>query len=189
MRASRRTLLLLLITGLLGCALGAGSASAATTCNLYASPSGSDASGTGALRSPLGSVEALDWTLKPGQTGCLLAGTYGSISTVHNLGNDGTATGQITIASAPGQQAKVVGLVEVEGSYTTLSGLTIDGSNNLYDVQRAGTSCPYPVSNGLEIDGVGDIFQDNDFYQSVPSLRGNRDWHRVESPCRQRDHP
>ena len=68
---------------------------------------------------------------------------------------------------------KVVGLVELEGSYTTVSGLTIDGSNNLYDVQRAGTSCPYPVSNGLEIDGVGDIFQNNDFYQSIPSLRGS----------------
>ena len=173
MRASRRTLLLLLITGLLGCVLGAGSASAATACNLYASPSGSDTSGTGALGSPLGSVEALDWTLKPGQTGCLLAGTYGSISTTHRLTTDGTATGQITITSAPGQQAKVIGLVEVEGSYTTVSGLTIDGSNNLYDVQRAGTSCPSPVSNGLEIDGAGDIFQNNDFYQSVPSLRGN----------------
>jgi hypothetical protein len=173
MPGSRRTLLLLVITGLLACVLGAGSASAATTCSLYASPSGSDVSGTGALNSPLGSVQALDWTLRPGQTGCLLAGTYGSISTVHNLGNAGTATGQITITSAPGQQAKVVGLVEVEGAYTTLSGLTIDGSNNLYTAQRSGTSCPYPVSNGLEIDGPGDVFENNDFYQSVASLRGN----------------
>jgi hypothetical protein len=173
MPGPRATLLLVLLTGLLGCVAFAGSASAATTCNLYASPSGSDASGAGTLSSPLATVEALDGTLKPGQTGCLLSGTYGSISTIHNLGNNGTATGQITITPAPGEAAKIVGLVELEGSYTTLSGLTIDGSNNLYSVQRSGTSCPYPVSNGLEIDGHDDIFQDNDFYQSVASLRGN----------------
>jgi hypothetical protein len=172
MRGRRKSLLLVLLSGLLACAAFAGPASAATSCTLYASPTGSDASGTGTPSSPLGSVAGLDWALKPGQTGCLLAGTYGSISTVHNLGNNGTATGQITITAAPGQSAKIVGLVELEGSYTTLSGLTIDGSNNLYSAQRSGTNCPYPVSNGLEIDGRGDIFEDNDFFQSVASLRG-----------------
>jgi hypothetical protein len=173
MRGRRKSLLLVLLSGLLACAAFAGPASAATSCTLYASPTGSDASGTGTPSSPLGSVAGLDWALKPGQTGCLLAGTYGSISTVHNLGNNGTATGQITITPAPGQSAKIVGLVELEGSYTTLSGLTIDGSNNLYSAQRSGTNCPYPVSNGLEIDGHNDIFENNDFFQSVASLRGN----------------
>ena len=173
MRGPRKTLLLALMFGLAACAGFAGSASAATTCNLYASPTGSDASGAGTLSSPLGSVAGLDGALKPGQSGCLLAGTYGSTTTVHNLGNNGTAGGQITITPAPGQSVKVVGLVELEGSYTTLSGLTIDGSNSLYSVQRSGTNCPYPVSNGLEIDGHNDIFQNNDFYQSVASLRGN----------------
>jgi hypothetical protein len=172
MPGRRKTLLLVLLFGLLACAAFAGSASAATTCNLYASPTGSDGSGAGTPSSPLGSVAGLDWALKPGQTGCLLAGIYGSISTVHNLGNNGTATGQITITAAPGQSPKIVGLVELEGSYTTLSGLTIDGSNNLYSAQRSGTNCPYPVSNGLEIDGRGDIFQDNDLSQSVAALRG-----------------
>jgi hypothetical protein len=173
MPGRRKTLLLVLLVGLLACTGFAGSASAATTCNVYASPTGSDVSGAGTPSSPLGSVAGLDWALKPGQTGCLLAGIYGSISTVHNLGNTGTATGQITITAAPGQSPKIVGLVELEGSYTTLSGLTIDGSNNLYSAQRSGTNCPYPVSNGLEIDGHNDIFEDNDFFQSVPSLRGN----------------
>jgi hypothetical protein len=173
MPGPRKRLLAVLLFGLLACAAFAGSASAATTCNLYASPTGSDASGTGTPSSPLGSVAGLDWALKPGQTGCLLAGTYGSISTAHNLGNNGTATAQITITPVPGQSAKIVGLVELEGSYTTLSGLTIDGSNNLYSAQRSGTNCPYPVSNGLEIDGRGDIFEKNDFFQSVAGLRGN----------------
>ena len=49
--------------------------------------------------SPLASIAGLDRALKPGQTGCLLAGTYGSISTTHRLTTDGTATGQITITN------------------------------------------------------------------------------------------
>jgi hypothetical protein len=141
-------------------------------CDRYASPSGSDASGPGTAARPLGSVEGLDRALRPGQTGCLLAGTYGSISTRHDLKADGSAGRRITITAAPGQSAAVTGLVELEGSYTTLSGLTIDGSNNLYAARRSQTNCPYPVSNGLEIDGHDDIFQDNDLSQSVAMLRG-----------------
>ncbi|HLH66932.1 MAG TPA: hypothetical protein VKV27_14640 [Solirubrobacteraceae bacterium] len=162
-----------LIAGALAAAAGlAPAAQASTTCSLYASPSGSD-SNSGQLSAPLQSVAALDAALSPGQTGCLESGTYGSISTVARLTASGTASGQITITAAPGQSPTIVGLVELEGSYTTLSGLTIDGSNDLYDAERSGTTCPYPVSNGLEIDGQHDIFQYNDFYQSVPSLRGN----------------
>ncbi|HTU98565.1 MAG TPA: hypothetical protein VMF14_22125, partial [Solirubrobacteraceae bacterium] len=48
------------------------------SCNLYASPSGS-ASGDGSLSHPVATVQELDWALAPGQTGCLLSGTYGSI--------------------------------------------------------------------------------------------------------------
>ncbi|MGH2856091.1 MAG: hypothetical protein ACRDMJ_01250 [Solirubrobacteraceae bacterium] len=141
-------------------------------CDLYASPSGSD-SASGQLSAPLQSVVALDDALAPGQTGCLETGSYGTVSTVHRLTNSGSASGQITITTAPGAAAKIVGLLEMEGSYTTLTGLNIDGSNNLYDTERSGTNCPYPVSNGMEIDGTNDIFQNNDFYQSIPSLRGN----------------
>jgi hypothetical protein len=162
----------MMVAGLMLAAGLTSTASAATGCDRYASPSGSDSS-SGTLADPLASVEALDWALKPGQTGCLLAGTYGSISSTQRLAHDGSAGQRITITSAPGQPVKLVGLVAIEGAYTTLSGLSIDGSNNLYDSQRPGTNCPYPVSNGLEIDGAGDVFQNNDFYQSVASLRGN----------------
>jgi hypothetical protein len=156
-----------------GCALPRTAGQFTTgACDRYASPSGSDAPGAGTAARPLGSLEALDRALRPGQTGCLLRGAYGSISTTHRLTADGSATGRITITAAPGQPATVTGLVELQGSYTTLSGLTIDGSNNLYSVQRSGTNCPYPVSNALEIDGRGDIFQDNDLSQPVATLRG-----------------
>jgi hypothetical protein len=143
-----------------------------TSCDLYASPSGSGSS-DGSRAHPVATVAQLDRTLAPGQTGCLLSGTYGSVGAHHVLDNSGTPTGQITITAAPRATAKIDGLVEIQASYLTLSGLTIDGSNNLYTSQRSGTSCPYPVSNGLEIDGAGDIFENNDFYQSVASLRGN----------------
>jgi hypothetical protein len=157
------------------CAGPEGLASGAFTtagCDLFASPSGSDHA-SGQVASPLLTVAALDGALSAGQTGCLESGSYGSTSAVHRLTNSGSSGAQITITSAPGETPKIVGLVELEGSYTTLSGLEIDGSNNAYNAVRSGTSCPAPVSNGLEIDGHNDTFQYNNFYQSIPSLRGN----------------
>jgi hypothetical protein len=172
MRLGTRLATAMMVVGLMVAGASISTASAGTGCDLYASPGGS-ASGSGSLGDPLASPQQLDWALAPGQTGCLLSGTYGSLSSAQRLTTDGTPSGRITITTAPGQSAKVVGLVELEGSYTTVSGLAIDGSNRLYDAERSGTNCPYPVSNGLEIDGRGDIFQDNDFYQSVAGLRGN----------------
>jgi hypothetical protein len=162
-----------MVVGVMAAATLTPTASAASGCDRYASTTGSDTSGTGALNHPLASVEALDGALKPGQTGCLLGGTYGSVSSTQRMTTNGTAGQPVTITSAPGQQAKVVGLIEVEGAYTTVADLSIDGSNNLYASRRSGTNCAYPVSNGLEIDGAGDVFENNDFYQSVASLRGN----------------
>jgi Right handed beta helix region len=154
-----------------GCATFTGSASAAG-CDRYASPAGSD-SGSGTSANPYRSVVRLDGSLSPGQTGCLLAGTYGDTSTSSYLSNSGSAAGQITITPYPGATVTVVGMIDLAGSYTTLNGLNIDGSNTAYSSERSGTSCPYPVSTGLEIDGQNDILQYNNYYQSVASLRGN----------------
>jgi hypothetical protein len=142
-------------------------------CDLFASPSGSDASGSGSLGSPFASVGKLDAALHPGQTGCLRAGLYGSTSTWVKIYTDGSATGQVTITSFPGEMATVRGYVDIEGSYTTLSHLSIDGSNTFYREVRAGTSCPAPVSQPLVIGGHDDVLEYDDYYQSVPSLRGN----------------
>jgi len=162
--------MLVLLAGV-GCATFSGSASAAG-CDRYASPSGSDG-GSGSGDSPYLTVARLDASLSPGQTGCLLAGTYGNTSTSSYLSHSGSASGQITITSYPGATVTVVGLIDLAGSYTTLNGLNIDGSNTTYSSQRSGTSCPYPVSNGLEIDGQNDILQYSNYYQSVARLRGN----------------
>jgi hypothetical protein len=141
-------------------------------CDLFASPSGSDHA-SGSRNAPKATITGLDNALAPGQTGCLLAGNYGSIHTTYQLHNSGRPGDRLTIRTAPHQHAKLTGLLELQGSYTTLTHLKIDGSNDLYDKQRPGTDCPYPVSNGLEINGTRDIFEDNDYYQSIARLRGN----------------
>ncbi len=147
------------------------SAGAAGGCDVYASPGGSDAGGDGSVGSPYATVAKLDSVLSPGQTGCLQAGTYGSISTWHDLLNSGSPSGQITITAAPGAQVTVVGWISVEGSYTTISGLNIDGSNTFGGQEAPG--CASTTSSGLFIKGPNNILQDNNIYQSNPSLRGN----------------
>jgi hypothetical protein len=142
-------------------------------CDLIASPSGSDSSGDGSQGSPFASVGKLDRSLRPGQTGCLQAGSYGSTGSHIELDNDGSPGSQITITSFPGETAVVQGWVDVEGSYTTLSHLSIDGSNTFYTQVRDGTNCPAPVSQPLVIAGQNDVLEYDDFYQSVASLRGN----------------
>jgi hypothetical protein len=142
-------------------------------CDLFASPSGSDASGDGSLDAPFASVIKLDRALLPGQTGCLRAGSYGSTNSLIKLDNDGSPVGRITITSFPGETAVVQGWVDIEAAYTTLSHLSIDGSNSFYTDVRDGTNCPAPVSQPLVIAGQNDVLEFVDYYQSVPSLRGN----------------
>jgi hypothetical protein len=142
-------------------------------CDLFAAPSGSDAAGSGTSKRPFASLTKLDSALKPGQTGCLEAGTYGTTRTWHQIDTSGTDSGRITLAAYPGASVTVVGYVDIEAGYTTLEGLNIDGSNLFYNQERAGTACPYPVSQPLVIAGRGDILQYDNYYQSVPSLRGN----------------
>jgi hypothetical protein len=144
-----------------------------THCNLVASPSGSDSSGNGSVQRPYASPVKLERSLKPGQTGCLRAGVYGSTTTWHDLSQSGSGGAQITITSYPGELATVVGWIDLEASYVTLSYLRVDGSNTFYNQRRSGTTCHYPVSQGLVIAGHDDVFEFNDYYQSVASLRGN----------------
>ena len=145
----------------------------AVHCDLYASPAGSDSSGNGSIGSPYASVAKLDAALHAGQTGCLRAGSYGSTSTWVKVYTNGSSSGQITITSYPGETATVRGYVDIEANYTTLSHLSIDGSNTFYTQVRSGTNCPAPVSQPLVIGGHDDVLEYDDYYQSVASLRGN----------------
>jgi hypothetical protein len=143
------------------------------TCNLYASTTGSDSNG-GSSRAPLASLTKLESSLSAGQTGCLQAGIYGSISTYMQLTKSGNSAAPITIRNAPGQTVTLKGWIEVDGAYITLSHLSIDGSNTFYN---GGGACNHTMSNpssqGLEISGAGDVLEYDDIYQSVASLRGN----------------
>jgi hypothetical protein len=141
------------------------------TCNRYAAPHGSDRHGHGTARRPFHSVGRLDRALRPGQTGCLLPGTYGGIHTMTRIRTSGTRSRRITITSYPSGTATLVGYVALEGSYTTVSHLRIDGSNTLMATPVAASLCPHNVSEPLTIIGHDDTLEYDDYYQSVPSLR------------------
>jgi hypothetical protein len=149
-------------------------ASAGVHCNKIAAPYGNDHHGTGSHRHPFHTLRRLDRALRPGQTGCLRTGTYGNFHTWHWIAKNGTARRRITLRAYPGEHVKLVGWIQLTGSYTTLSNFEIDGSNTLFTGGSPGAGCPRRgVSEGLSIEGRHDVFQHNDYYQSQPALRGN----------------
>ena len=99
----------------------------ATPCNRFASPSGSDSS-PGSLRAPFQTVQRLVNSLRPGQTGCLRAGTY--IRSVR-IARGGLPSARITLTAYPGETATIMGRVEIiEGAdYVTVTGLRLNGAN------------------------------------------------------------
>jgi Right handed beta helix region len=105
----------------------ASSARATNTCDVFASPLGSD-SGPGTVSSPFRTVQELVDALGPGQTGCLESGIYyGSVRIAHG----GYPDAPVTLASNPGQTATIAGRLYVaEGAnYVTVTGLELDGAN------------------------------------------------------------
>jgi hypothetical protein len=99
--------------------------SADTTCDKYASVSGSDAA-TGAATSPYRTAQKLAASLVAGQTGCLLGGTYSGNLTIRTSG--------ITLTTAPGSARATVtgGYVYVPAGTTgvTLTNLKLDGAGS-----------------------------------------------------------
>lgn len=100
---------------------------AAPSCDLVASPSGSDA-GAGTVAAPFRSVQKLVDSLQPGQTGCLRAGTYTEDVEISAGGLAGTP---VTLTSYPGERATVMGRLWVAqgADYVTVTGLNLDGVN------------------------------------------------------------
>lgn len=105
--------------------LPAGS-SAASNCDLYASPTGSD-SGSGAVSSPFGSAQTLVDRLAPGQVGCLRAGTYGGDSEEVKVSQPG-----ITLQSAPGEVATIAARFWIAkgADGVTVENLYLQGANS-----------------------------------------------------------
>jgi hypothetical protein len=101
-------------------------------CARFAAPGGDDAN-LGTKRRPFATAQRLAASLRPGQTGCLRAGTYESTSPttyVLNVLHGGTRDAPITIRSVPGERARLVGIVVVpEGSNNVvLDELSIEGT-------------------------------------------------------------
>jgi hypothetical protein len=132
-------------------------------CSKVASPHGSD-SNPGTLARPYATFQKLADSLQPGQVGCLRAGSYGSASSWLHLSNTATS-----IQGYTGEQATLHGYVSLEASYVKLSYVTIDGSNTL---NRSSSCLGAGGSAPLQLNGVGDVFEHNDYYQSNPATRG-----------------
>jgi hypothetical protein len=141
------------------------------SCTRYASPRGSDWRGHGTRHRPFRTLRRLDEALQPGQTGCLLSGSYGDVQTWNPLAASGRPSARIVIRAAPGQGVTIRGWIEMIGSYTTVEHLRIDGSNTF--LTDAPNGCPTGVSVGLSLEGRGDVLQYDDIFQSVKALRGS----------------
>ena len=98
-----------------------------TKCSRYAAPWGSDRA-RGVPAAPFRTVQRLVRSLRPGQTGCLRAGSYAGPVSIARGGRPGA---RITLAAYPGETATIVGRLEiVEGAnYVTVNGLRLDGAN------------------------------------------------------------
>jgi hypothetical protein len=99
----------------------------APACNRYAAPSGSDRA-RGGPRTPFRTVQRLVNSLRPGQTGCLRAGTY---QTPVRIARGGRQRARITLAAYPGETATIVGRFEIMkgANYVTVTGLRLNGAN------------------------------------------------------------
>jgi parallel beta-helix repeat protein len=104
-----------------------GTASASTTCSLFASPTGSDAA-SGTAAAPLQTAQKLVASLSPGQAGCLEAGNYTQDVTFSRAGRAGAP---ITLSSAPGQAATLTGRLWIRqgADYVSVSNLNLVGVN------------------------------------------------------------
>src|SRR5215212_6984431 len=107
-------------------------------CARFAAPRGSDAN-PGTKTRPFKTAQRLADSLRPGQTGCLRAGTYSETSDgyVLRVAAGGKAGARVTVRSAPGERAKLVGIVQIApgSDYVTLAGLSVHGTGEMNSIK------------------------------------------------------
>ena len=159
------------------------SALAADQCDQVASPG------------PDTAQQLLD-SLRPGETGCLHGGTYGSSQdNVLHPRRGGEPGAPLTLRSYPGERARLVGIIDIRhgSDYITLSGLDIegtgeDGANTIKiysrgvvleesDVTNAwrGRSCLILGNNEGGGQAVAPIVRGNTFHECGNPENGNHD--------------
>jgi len=121
--------LLAAAVALAGCA-ASGTRPAAHGCALVVAPGGDDGA-RGTVDAPLRTPQAVADRLRPGQTGCLRAGTYpgtGPNRYVLRFGHGGRPGAPLTVRSFPGERATLAGVVYVpRGSdFVTLADLAVN---------------------------------------------------------------
>lgn len=112
-------------------------------CARFAASNGSDRA-FGSSRHPFRTAQRLANSLAPGQVGCLRGGAYhGDLGFRHG----GLPGLPITLRSAPGERAKIIGRVYIakQADYVRLTFLSLDGRNS--------ADLPSPT-----VDSVGDEF-------------------------------
>jgi hypothetical protein len=121
-----RTLVFILL--LIGATAPVGEADAAVRCHRHASTSGHDTN-TGSRQHPFRTVRHLVRSLRPGQTGCLMGGTFREDVTIYRGGRRGDP---ITLRSMPGNRATLRGRLVVDDSanYVVVRNLRLDGRNS-----------------------------------------------------------
>ena len=124
---------------------GPAPAPAPTACAKYAGPSGSD-SAAGTLTDPFRTAQNLVNRLVPGETGCLLPGSYAESVTIRTGGSPGSP---ITLTSAS-ERASLVGRLWIADSANDVvfTNLLLDGRT---------TTLPSPTVNGDRV-----TFRDNE---------------------------
>ena len=121
---------------------GGSSGGSSFSCNLYAATTGSDTA-SGAQAAPFKTASKLMSTLNPGQTGCLMGGTYTGPFTFSKSGSSDTA--RITLTTAPGYAASTLtgSYVYTTGDYITLQNLKIVGTASVVTMQTFGNNVTY----------------------------------------------
>jgi hypothetical protein len=99
-------------------------AHATAVCDRFAAPGGSDRARGGAT-TPWRTLRRLVAGLRPGQRGCLRAGTYRDSRDI------AFGRSRVTLSSAPGERARIVGRlwIQRQAAHVTVEDLDLDGRN------------------------------------------------------------
>lgn len=125
MTATRGAGLVAVAALMLAFAIGGPSASGGVTCTRYASTSGNN-SNPGTFGAPYRTVAHLLIKLRPGQTGCLRAGTFAENVAI---GGGGSPGNPLILTSAPGERSTILGTLTIRSSANdvVVSDLVLNG--------------------------------------------------------------
>lgn len=163
-------------------------------CDLVASPSGSDAA-PGTPSAPLRSAQRIFDALRPGQTGCLRAGTYRESGL--RIARGGAPGRRITLRNWPGERARIVVETEIylpaSTSDVTFQGLVLtndpsSGRTSAVMIQDFSRRSAYldsdisanRVAHCLQLGGIdgvayGTVVRGNTFHDCGDPGNGNQD--------------